>query len=518
MKVVTAEQMQQIDSQCASIGLPTEVLMENAGKAVATEIKRIFGTVKERRFVVLVGPGNNGGDGLVSARYLNDWGASVTLYLCTKRPQNDRNLELVRERSITTVEADHDEGLSRLDELLLSADAVIDAIFGTGNLRPFKGILSEVLDRVSQARERNQKLRLIALDLPSGLDATTSAIDPACPYADYTITLGFPKIGLFNMPGAERVGKLSVVDIGIPEYLAEDVRIEVITPQWVKTVLPKRPLVANKGSFGRILIVAGSINYIGAAYLACSGAMRVGAGLVALATPSSIIPILASRLTETTYLPLPENESGIVSPEAARLIHNQLQSYDVLLIGCGLGQSDSTSRFLQATLFESEQPLPPLVLDADGLNILAKIPEWWRKLSSDAIITPHPGEMSRLTGVSIEGVQTDRIGIAMKMANEWHKTIVLKGAYTVVAGPGGQAMVSLVANPGLASAGTGDVLAGAIAGLLGQGLSLFNAAACGVYLHGMAGEMASSELGNAGMLASDLLPMLPRVIKNIKES
>jgi NAD(P)H-hydrate epimerase len=343
-------------------------------------------------------------------------------------------------------------------------------------------------------------------------------VDSACLYADNTITLGFPKLGLFNPPGAERAGRITVADIGIPSYLAEGVTTELITDDWARSVLPKRPLGANKGSFGRVLVVAGSINYIGAAYLACSGAIRVGAGLVTLATAASLQSILASKLTEVTYLPLPESSPGIISAQAAGLIHQELSHYDVLLLGCGLGQSQSAIGFIKSLLLEGEVTLPLLVLDADALNTLAKTRRWWQQLPGDAILTPHPGEMARLAGVSIDEVQSDRVGITKRVALEWHKTVVLKGAYTVVVAPESQSMISPIANPGLASAGTGDVLTGVIAGLVAQGLKLFDAATCGVYLHGEAGEMVRDKLGDAGMIATDLLPALPLVIKQLKEN
>jgi len=293
---------------------------------------------------------------------------------------------------------------------------------------------------------------------------------------------------------------------------------EYITGEWAGSVLPERPLQANKGSFGRVLVVAGSINYIGAAYLACSGAIRVGAGLVTLAVTPGLQSILASKLTEVTYLPLPESRPGIVSPEAARLILQQFESYNVLLLGCGLGQSQAAVRLIRSILLtKHRQALPALVLDADALNTLANTPKWWQQLATDAILTPHPGEMARLTGVAVAEIQADRVGVAKKWASEWKKTVVLKGAYTVIASPEGQTRVSPIANAGLASAGTGDVLTGAIAGLVAQGLPLFDAAALGVYLHGEAGELVRARLGDAGMVASDLLPELPQVIKRLKE-
>ena len=517
MKILTTSQMRQVEQECAKIGLPPSVLMENAGKAVAEEVRRILGTIDQQHILILIGPGNNGGDGLVAARHLHDWGAKVSLYLFSQRTPDDPNFNLVQERGITCVEVTQDEGLDRLDELLSSANAVIDAMFGTGKSRPLRGIFLQALDRVSRAKKRQPGIHIIALDLPSGLNADTGAVDPACLYADNTITLGFPKPGLLNPPGAERAGKVTVADIGIPTYLAEQVNKEVTNSDWAKLFLPERPLEANKGSFGRVLVVAGSINYIGAAYLACSGALRVGAGLVTLATAHSLQPILASKLTEVTYLPLPESGPGIISPEAARLIHQELSHYNVLLLGCGLGQSQSAIRFIQAALLRLKLEPPPLVLDADALNTLAKTPKWWQQLTDNAILTPHPGEMARLTGLPIDKIQSDRAGIAKRMAVEWHKIIVLKGAYTVIAAPDGQSRISPIANPGLASGGTGDVLSGVITGLVAQGLSLFDAAACGVFLHGEAGEMVKARLGDAGMIASDLLPELPLVIKQLKE-
>lgn len=518
MKILTASQIRQLEESCAKIGLSADILMENAGKAVAEEVKRILGGTDQRHVLFLVGPGNNGGDGLVAARHLGDWGAKVTVYLLGRRGADDPNLTLVRERGISCVEAAKDEGLSQFNQSLASADAVIDALFGTGTARPFSGHVLSVLDRVNKAKKKRPKWRIIALDLPSGLNADSGAVDPATLYADYTITLGCPKPGLFNFPGAERVGKLTVADIGMPENLAEGATSEYLTGEWVRSVLPERPLQANKGSFGRVLVVAGSMNYIGAAYLACSGAIRVGAGLVTLAATPTLQSILAAKLTEVTYLPLPESRPGVVSPEAARLIFQQLESYNVLLLGCGLGQSQEVVRLVRSILVPRQRrELPALVLDADALNTLANTPRWWQQLTTDAIVTPHPGEMARLTGMAVAEIQADRLEMTKKWAAEWHKTVVLKGAYTVIASPEGKAVISPVANPGLASAGSGDVLTGAIAGLVAQGLPLFEAAAAGVYLHGEAGELVKARLGDAGMVASDLLPELPVVIKNLKE-
>jgi hydroxyethylthiazole kinase-like uncharacterized protein yjeF len=513
MKIVTAGQMRQIDAKCARLGTPVSVLMENAGRAVAEETRDFLGNLADQHILCLVGAGNNGGDGLVAARYLHDWGANFSVYLCAHRDAGDENLKLLRERGVACVEADEDKGLKRLDKMLARATGIIDALLGTGKLRPLEGVYKKALEKTGRARQE-RKAKIVAVDLPSGMDADTGAIDPACPFADLTVTLGFPKIGLFSFPGAGRVGVLKIADIGIPDSLADAVQIELMTDKWAMSALPARPIGANKGTFGKVLVGAGSINYIGAAYLACTGAMRVGAGLVTLATAASLEPILAAKLTEATYLPLPESQPGITSVEAAGVVYRYCGDYNVLLIGCGLGQNAATVEFASSLLLKPG--LPGLVLDADALNILARLPNWWQNLASDAVLTPHPGEMSRLGGLTIEEVQSDRPGVARKFAAAWGKTVVLKGAYTVIAASDGRCRVSPFANPGLASAGTGDVLSGCIAALAAQGLPLFEAASLGVYLHGLAGEMVRESLGDAGMLASDLLPVLPLAIKKLK--
>ncbi len=513
MKIVTAEQMRQIDRECIKQGTPAGTLMENAGKAVAEETRSVLGAMNQQNILCLAGAGNNGGDGLVAARYLHEWGAKVSVYLCSQRASDDENLKLVQEHGITCIEAANDKNLKKYDEMLASASCVIDALLGTGKIRRLEGIFRQVLEKMSATRNK-RKLTVIAVDLPSGMDADTGVIDPACPHADITVTMALPKLGLFGFPGAERVGKLKIADIGIPPALAASVMTELITGDWARDTLPARPLNANKGTFGKVLVVAGSINYIGSAYLACSGAMRVGAGLVTLATAESLQPILASKLTEATYLPLTESQHGIISAEAVDIVKQQLSQYNVLLLGCGLGQNPSTAEFVVSLL--QEKRLPALVLDADALNILAKTPDWWKILPGDAILTPHPGEMSRLCGLTIDEIQADRVGVARKFAAEWNKTIVLKGAYNVVASPDGYCRVSPFANPGVATAGTGDVLSGIIAGMAAQGLSLSNAAGLGVCVGDEAGEIIRNVLGDAGMIASDLLTALPVAIKQLK--
>jgi NAD(P)H-hydrate epimerase len=406
-----------------------------------------------------------------------------------------------------------------LQREIASADIVIDALFGTGMSRPIKGHYREMLERLGKIMAASSRPLIVALDLPSGLNGDTGAVDAVTPYADVTVTLGCPKFGLFSFPGADRVGRLVAVDIGIPSTFTESLSAELLSNEWVQAALPRRPRSANKGTFGRLMVVAGSINYIGAAYLACSGALRAGTGLVTLAAGSSLHPIMAAKLTEVTHLPLPESEPGVIGPAAAEVLNRALPDYEALLLGCGLGRHPATADFVRLALLEGNRAQAlPLLLDADGLNLLSEEPQWWHKLGKRVIVTPHPGEMARLTGISVSEIQQSRVTAARGGAREWRKVEVLKGAYTVIAGDEGCLALSPFANPGLASAGTGDVLAGNIAGLLAQGLSPFEAAACGAYLHGRAGEGVRDRMGDMGMTATDLLEELPKTIKGLRET
>jgi NAD(P)H-hydrate epimerase len=516
MRLVTVAEMQEAEKRS---GVPVPQLMENAGLAVAQEAWLLLGELAERRIVVLAGPGNNGGDGLVAARHLREWGAEVSVYLLTPRDKKDAVFAplLKAKTAVATAEEDAKDGYKRLEELLAGADLVIDALLGTGRGRPIEGALAEVLDRLRAARGRPLAPRLLAVDLPSGLDADTGAADPHCVPADATVALGWSKVGLHVMPGSQLAGRVETVDIGIPKELESDGWTELMTARWARPALPERPPWANKGTFGKALVVAGSPRYVGAAYLACMGGLRVGAGLVTLACARSLYPVFASKLTEATFEPLPDEE-GYLSAEAAHSVGQALaQGYDALLVGPGLGQEGYVRAFMRSLLpLLKADALRGVVIDADGLNNLAKLESWWKELAAPAVITPHPGELSRLAGLPVEEIQSDRLAVARGYAGEWGVVVVLKGANTVVAAPDGRARLSPFANPGLASGGTGDVLAGAIAGLIAQGLDPYEAAGLGVYLHGLAGERVRAELGDAGMVASDLLPALPRAIKELR--
>ena len=517
MKIVTVEQMRRIEDKCASQGTSTNVLMENAGLEIAKEARRALGPVAGIRVLVLVGPGNNGGDGLVAARHLRRWGAEVTAYLVLRALEDDPKLRLAEEAGVVIRAGSDGSCTDALDSELARARLVIDAVLGTGRARPLEGPIAAVMLRLGKAKSRRAgQMLVLALDLPTGMDADTGQLDQASPPADVTVALGYPKRGHFEFPAAASLGTLRVANIGIPEHLAEDIEIELLTDEWVRERLPERPLGGHKGTFGHALIVAGSTHYVGAAYLASQGAARVGAGLVTLASPKGVYPNLASKLTEVIHLPLPEDDDGRFHPEAADLVKEQLRHYTSMVVGCGFGRSAGLASFIKKLLLEEAQPPVPVVIDADGLNNLSTIDGWWKDLTSPAVLTPHPGEMSTLSGVTTADVQARRIGTVVEWSARWGHVLTLKGAFTAIAGPEGRCKVSPFANPGLASGGTGDVLSGVIGGLLAQGLSPEDAACCGVYLHGAAGEVVRQQMGDRGTLAGDLLKALPGAIKTIR--
>ncbi len=546
MKVVTVDEMRHIETQSDAGGHSYEAMMEQAGRAVAGAIiaRR---DVKGRPVLVLVGPGNNGGDGLVAARYLTKAGARVTCYLLRSRdPAEDKNFRLVQEGEMDVLLAEEDGDRDDLRSLARKAVVIIDALLGTGTRLPLRGTLAEILDVVGQnlsTRKEPRPTRLTSLasgfdsgafdrafvvgvDGPTGLDYESGELDKVALSADLTVTFAYPKRGHFRFPGAGALGELVVADIGTDSALAEDIPLEVVTPALVRSWLPERPMNAHKGTFGRAMIAAGSVNYTGAAYLSGASAARAGVGLVTMALPAAIHEAVAAQLPEATYLLLP-NELGVIAEGAARVLIERLDDYDALLVGPGLGQEQETVGFVTALLDGVEErhavgfggagpdqarrhTLPPLVIDADGLNILSRLAEWPKRLPSGTILTPHPGEMARLMAAEIESVQADRVAVAREQAAAWGHVIVLKGAYTVVAAPDGRAVIEPFANPGLATAGTGDVLAGTVVSLRAQGLDAFEAAAVGAYLHGLAGEWARKEMGVAGMVAGDVLARLPR--------
>jgi hydroxyethylthiazole kinase-like uncharacterized protein yjeF len=534
MKIVTVDEMRRIEAASDAAGHSYAAMMEQAGRAVAKAITA-HRDVQDLHTLILVGPGNNGGDGLVAAHYLADAGAHVTCYFLKPRdPAQDRNFYRIKERGIDAVLATEDRDWANLRRLACEADIVVDALLGTGTNLPLRSTLVEMLDVVRHSlalhnqpphetlttlatltprRTKREETFIVAVDGPTGLEYDSGALDERTIPADLTVTFAYPKVGHFRFPGAGALGELIVADIGTDPTLANDVTLEVVTPEMMYSWLPPRPLDAHKGTFGKALIVAGSITYTGAAYLAGAAATRAGAGLVTLALPEAIHTAVTSHLAEATYLPLPD-EMGSIAANAAQIVAEQLISYSALLLGPGLGQKSETQAFVKTLL---NNQLPPTIIDADGLNILARVEDWPKRLPPKSILTPHPGEMARLTKCSTKDVQSNRIAIARAQAAAWGQIVVLKGAYTVVAAPDGRVVIEPFSNPALATAGTGDVLAGTIVALRAQGVNAFESAAAGAYLHGMAGELTRREKGTAGMVAGDLLAHLATAWQRITD-
>jgi NAD(P)H-hydrate epimerase len=492
MKLVTSEQMRGLEQRAEADGISTAQLMENAGLATAQEGWMLLGTLEARVILVLVGPGNNGGDGLVAARHLFDWGADVRVYMTRPREPDD-NLRQIEERGVALASPESDSDLTQLDKNIDQAHLIIDAVLGTGQARPLEGTIAAIIDKVARARTRPVPPKLLAVDLPTGVNADTGEVDPHTAAPDETVTFGAPKVGLYTLPGSASRGRVQTIDIGIPGDAIEALPLDLLTAVWTRDRLPRRPLNSNKGTFGKLLTVVGSINYGGAAYLSADSAYRAGAGLVTIALPKSVQPMVLPLVPEET-----------------------LEGYQALLVGCGLGQRANTQQFVRSLLYGlGSADGIGIVVDADGLNALADQDDWPQRFRTEAILTPHPGEFARLARMSVHEVQADRVGNALRFAAEWNKIVVLKGAHTVIAAPSGRAMLSPFANAALATAGTGDVLAGTIGGLLAQGVPAFEAASAGVYLHAAAGELLSRDFGDAGGLAGDLLRLLPEARREI---
>ena len=553
MKLVTVEQMRRIEQASDAAGHTYAAMMERAGTAVAAAIGARV-AVKNRRVLVLVGPGNNGGDGLVAARALREAEAEVSCYLYRDRP-DDPLLNAVGEQGCFVAVAPNDLQFRVLRRLVKGADVIVDALLGTGTARPLEGDMVQILQIVQTEARRSREPQeleelggiprifpaparplLIAVDGPTGLNYDTGALDPAAIPADVTVTFAYPKLGHFAFPGASACGQLVVADIGTDPELAQDVTVQVADGEMIRALLPARPADAHKGTFGKAMIVAGSIYYSGAAALVAQAATRVGAGLVTLCLPRSIYGAIASKLTEVTYQPLPD-DMGVLNTDAVRVLIEKIKGYQALLVGPGLSTEKEAVAFVrrlldveppakkarlgfQASTVEAEPDkvaLPPLVVDADALNALAEVDGWAERLPRPSILTPHPGEMARLMQLEDKAaLDQDRVGIARARAAEWGHIVILKGAFTVVAQPEGHVVVLPFANPALATAGSGDVLAGAIVGLLAQGLRPFEAAMCGAYLHGLAGEFARREIGDAGAVAGDVLARLPAAIRQLR--
>jgi len=515
VKIATSEQMRSIDKRAIEgLGIPGLTLMENAGKGVVSVLRAVAGDLRGKSFAAICGKGNNGGDGFVVARLLFERGAHVKAYLLGAKTETspDASANLERYVSIGGPLAELTESnlFCELAPFLKKSHFVVDAIYGTG----FKGAASGLAGRTIEL-VNTSGVPVLSTDVPSGLDCDTGAAAGPCIKARATATLALLKRGLVFFPGRDFTGDVYVVDIGIPAECVEQekMELELLDSHLARDWFPRRRPDAHKGDCGKVAVVGGSVGLSGAIALCCNAALRSGAGLVTAAVPASLNDILEVKLTEAMTRPVPETPARTLSLAARDQILELVESYDVLAFGPGLSRNDESAELARQIVPSGARPT---VLDADGLNAFAGHAKLLAKCGERLIITPHVVEMSRLTGEKPESILHDRVGAARAFAGKHGVVVLLKGAPTVIAGPDGMTYVNPTGNAGLACGGSGDVLTGIIAGLLGQGVPTARAAALGAYLHGLAAEVAAELTGEEGMIPGDLLERIPEAILRVK--
>lgn len=520
MKLVTSRLMQQIDREAIdNVGIPGPELMENAGSGIGQRTTSDLPHVTSGKVVVICGKGNNGGDGFVIARYLDQAGSNVTVYFIgplDKLSDDSRlNFDKAAGRGIDIHEI-KDCGELPDD---LGADIIVDAIFGIGFAGSPRGIAGELIEYINR-----QTATVIAVDMPSGLNTDNGQHEGAVVRADFTYTLALAKYGLFVSPGRELAGEVKVVPIGIPDEVVEgfDINVELITPEMVRSRLPKRKADGHKGDFGKVLLIAGSMGMTGAAALAAQSALRSGCGLVKVACPRAVLPVIASLTKEATTWPMPDvAKKGVLAKRGVGEARRLIDEHDAVVIGPGLGQYRETQEFVRRLVSKLNKPA---IIDADGLNALAghldtlSLPaaqvaegaSQTQRVSVTLCLTPHPGEFQRLTGG--DAVPLDihkRIEVANNFAKEHNVVLLLKGSPSIICDPGGVCYLNPTGNHGMASGGTGDVLSGIIGSFLAQGMSSVDATVCGAYVHGLAGDLAADLMTPRAMIAGDILDVLP---------
>lgn len=511
MRVATAAQIADLDRRATEeFGIAAAALMANAGRRVAEVVLTLLNEHRGRRVIVLAGKGNNGGDGLVTARHLHTAGVEVAVFLLGPeqefKGEAGRALRTAREAGVA-IRGLASTGPSAVEDVV-TADVFVDALFGTGFSGPVRGDAAQLIAQVNQAGRP-----IVAVDIPSGLQADTGRCEGPCIHATATVTMGLPKVGLLVYPGAEVAGTIYVADIGYPPALMDDpsVPTHLVTSAMVRSLLPLRRPDSHKGTSGRVLIIAGSVGYTGAAVLATLGALRTGAGLVTVGVPRAIYPIVASQVTEGMPTPLPDAD-GALAEAALERIEGLAAASDVVAVGPGLSQAPAVSDVILGLLRGGR----PLVIDADGLTGLAGKTQMLARARGPIAITPHPGELSRLMERSTKEIQEDRLAAARTAAARFHCVVVLKGARTIVASPDGEAFIIPTGNPGMATGGMGDVLTGAVASLIGQGMEPAAAAYAAAYVHGLAADLIANERGLIGMLASEVADRLPVAIQRVR--
>ncbi len=508
MKIVTAKDMRRIDMKAVEeFGISGLVLMERAGLSVAAKIKELFG---RKKIIVLSGSGNNGGDGLVVARDLHNEGWNVKVFLIPN-PEDLKGDALSQYKAANRFKVpiqSIDEFLAHYPSVFGRHSLIVDALLGTGLSKPVKGRLSEAVNVIN-----GSGLPVISVDIPSGISSDSGQIMGNAVRADYTVTFGLAKRGHFLHPGAEMTGRLFIEDIGFPQELLgpEGFNTELLEKKDVASLIPFRRSYSHKGDYGHVLVVAGSKGKTGAAFMAAKACLRTGAGLVTLGVPGSLADIYLSRVTEEMTLILPDRGDGSLSAKASRdILGFADKASRVLAIGPGIGVTADTEKLVKNIIRNS---VSPVVIDADGINSIRGDRKILSKARAPIILTPHPGEMARLLQGRAEGniqdIEKDRINTALSFAKETNTYLVLKGVPTVIATPDGKAFLNPTGNPGMATAGTGDVLTGMISGFLTQDGNPLHACILGVYMHGLSGDIAASEKGEHSLIATDIINQIP---------
>jgi len=516
LPLVTVSESRQLDQLAEQAGVPSIVLMENAALRLAEVVQQHFELDPPKRIVVVCGKGNNGGDGLALARHLHNIGFSVQAFLLAD-PNELKGDAAVNFRAATQLGVPvqplpSPDDLCHLIEPLRHADLVVDALLGTGIVGEVRGIYADAIPLLNEHARR-----ILSVDVPSGINSDTGEVCGVAVRADATVTLGAIKLGLMLFPAADYVGDLFLGSLGVPEALLDSLNIHrfVTTHELVAQVLPPRHPNSHKGNYGRVLIIGGAPGMTGAALLAGKAALRSGAGLVQVALPQSLNLAAEAAALEVMSFPLPETDAGTIAPEALSALTPRLEWADVIAVGCGISRHERTQTFVRQLVAQVDKPM---VIDADGLTALAGHTDLLRKRQALTVLTPHPGEMAALLKTTTEEVQRDRVGIALHAAETFRALVVLKGARTIVAAPDGMLLVNSTGNAGMATGGTGDVLTGIVASLLAQRLcrsltvTPVEAVAAAVFLHGLAGDIASWEKGETALVAGDLLEHLPRAI------
>ena len=516
MFLVTASQMQDMDKQTIeSFGIPGLVLMENAGRGAVEILLKKFKGIKTKKIAVIAGRGNNGGDGFVIARYLMEKGILVNTFLLSSKEKvkGDAKVNMGlaqklcdRSRTCSIIEIPDTDTFKEQKSRILHHDLFIDAILGTGLNSDVRGFFKDAIELINSSQRP-----VFSVDIPSGLHSDTGQPLGIAVKADATATFAFAKAGQLLYPGNTYTGDLEVIDIGIPDFIAREknIQLSLMEKNNIAACFSPRGFQSHKGSFGHLLVIAGSAGKTGAAALCANAAMRCGTGLVTLGVAKSLNKSIEPQVTEPMTHPLPEKENGFLSDNCFDDIQTLLKEKQALALGPGLGTRKPTKKLVEKLIEKSDVPL---IIDADAINCIAQNPEILKKKKSPAILTPHPGEMARLCNMTTRDIQADRIGIASQFAKTYDIILVLKGAQTVISFPDGRSAICPTGNPGMASGGMGDVLTGMIAGFCAQGFSPENASLAGVYIHGMCADILAKDIGAFGFVATDMIQMIPKTI------